>query len=155
MAELWPEPISEMLLEIDRHDGTLWAMPVVNALESQSPGSSLDFAIKVIAAQLGNLSKDRASLAERWLADLKRMVSSPTDPDTLTRASRDIWYHDLSRDEFQTAIAGLYAALASLQAKNYPGYRRETAMALAVGASGQDGRPLPDKLRYIIEFFPN
>ena len=69
MAECWPEPINEMLSAIDRQDGTLWAMPVVNALELRSAGSGIDFAIEVIAAQAANMAKDRAALVERWLAD--------------------------------------------------------------------------------------
>ena len=118
MAECWPEPINEMLSAIDRQDGTLWAMPVVNALESRSAGSGIDFAIEVIAAQAANMAKDRAALVERWLADLRAMVSAGADTDVLGRASRDIWYHDLSRDELQTAIARLYDAFACLRAES-------------------------------------
>ena len=53
----------------------------------------------------------------------------------------------------QTANSRLYAALSSLKAKNHLGYQREVAMALAVGISDPDGRPVANKLRHLIQLF--
>jgi hypothetical protein len=149
----WPEPINEMLSAIDRRDGTLWAMPIVSALELQSAGSALDIAITALTAQLPGLGDERAALAERWLADLNAMKGANVDPATVGSLSRDIWFHSGSRDETQTAIARLYAALSNLKAKSDLGYRREVAMALAVGMSDPDGRPNADRLRHLIDLF--
>ena len=151
----WPEPINEMLSAIDRHDGTLWAMPVVSGIESRAVGSVVDFVIMVIAAQVGGIDQNRAVLVERWLSGLRAMISSQADRDILTRASRDIWYEGLSRDELQTAIAGLYAAVASLNAGNYPGYLRESEWRHHSGDERLNGHPLPDRLRHLIELFPD
>ena len=41
MAMGWPEPINQMLSAIDRKERTLWAMPIVAALESRSLGTHL------------------------------------------------------------------------------------------------------------------
>jgi hypothetical protein len=153
MPPQWPEPINEMLSAIDRRDGTLWAMPIVTALESQSVGSALDLGITVLTAQLPALGKERAALAERWLADMMGMKNGSVDPGVLGNISRDIWFHGSSRDETQTAIARLYAALSSLKANNHLGYHREVAMALAVGMSDPDGRPNPDRVSHLIELF--
>jgi hypothetical protein len=149
----WPEPINEMLSAIDRQDGTLWAMPIVSALESQSAGSALDMAITALTAQLPGLGDARAALAERWLTDLKAMRGVNADPAIAGSLSREIWFYGGSRDEVQTAIARLYAALSSLKAKSDLGYRREIAMALAVVTSDPDGRLNVDKLRHLIELF--
>ena len=81
------------------------------------------------------------------------MKGENIDPAVLGSVSREIWFRGGSRDATQTAIARLYSALGSLKADKISGYRREVAMALAVGASDSDGRPNPDKLSHLIESF--
>lgn len=149
----WLEPINDALSALDRQDGTLWAMPIVDALESQSVGSALDLGIATVRAQLSALSEERAAMAERWLADLTAMKQTSVAPATVGSLSRAIWFHGGSRDGIQTAIVRLYAALSSSKAKNDGGYRREVAMAIAVGTSDPDGRPNADMVHHLIVLF--
>jgi len=126
--------VNEALAAMDRDENSLWSLPLVVALESQSEGKALDWSCAVMSESLrSNVSTATAN--QNWLSELLELKRSRPTSEDLVQRSREIWYHENRRDDVQTAIAKLYEGLAALWNQDAAGYRNCIAIAISVATS--------------------
>lgn len=140
------------LLGIDRHD-PWWALPLVEDLESRSPGRSLRCAISLAERRLAR-APDREDFSQRrdWIRQLRGWSDNRVDPALAYKLSQDVWYAADGRDELQKAISSLFSALAVMRVKQRL-YQQSVATSITLLTVDSRGQPLPSAVGDLIDTY--
>lgn len=124
----------------------LWAISVVDTLESHRSGAALEW----VASYLDQ-KKDISERTRKWLEQFLVAYERQAPVDDLIELGRTAWYDGSTRDQDQTAVSRLFEAGAVYFSSNRVRYSRAVSMAIGAATSNKDGVPILESVRIALE----
>jgi len=115
----------------------LWAMPLIEYLESRLPGAALVWAIQLVSSFEAEGSRESFSQRQTWLGWLKTTNLTAIDAAELFARAQKIRSASGDGDRYRAAISKLYEAAAFEVEERHDEYRHAVQSAVSLLAERQ------------------